>query len=157
MNYKKVVSEILANSGITVNGNQSFDIQIKDERTYKKLLAQGNLGLGESYMEGWWTCESIDELSNKMLRSGLNNMTPNFGLIMAFLQAKLTNKQSLSRSSEVCIRHYDLGNDLFIKMLDPLMVYTCGYWDNANNLEEAQIAKLRLTVPSGYEIKGVGK
>lgn len=41
-------------------------------------------------------------------------------------------------------RHYDLGNDLFQAMLDPEMAYTCGYWKDADDLEQAQKAKLEL-------------
>ena len=40
--------------------------------------------------------------------------------------------------------HYDIGNDLYQLMLDKRMTYTCGYWKNAKNLEEAQEAKLDL-------------
>ena len=46
---------------------------------------------------------------------------------------------------EVGVKHYDLGNDLFIRMLDKNMNYTCGYWRNATNLNEAQLNKLELT------------
>ena len=42
------------------------------------------------------------------------------------------------------IKHYDLGNDLYQAMLDKRMVYTCGYWKNASNLDDAQEAKLDL-------------
>ncbi|WP_116439231.1 class I SAM-dependent methyltransferase, partial [Klebsiella pneumoniae] len=40
--------------------------------------------------------------------------------------------------------HYDLGNDLFTLMLDPYMQYSCGYWKEAQTLEQAQQAKLRM-------------
>ena len=42
------------------------------------------------------------------------------------------------------IKHYDLGNDLYQRMLDKRLVYTCGYWKNADNLDDAQEAKLDL-------------
>ncbi|WP_204278654.1 class I SAM-dependent methyltransferase, partial [Enterobacter kobei] len=40
--------------------------------------------------------------------------------------------------------HYDLGNDLFSRMLDPFMQYSCAYWKDADNLESAQQAKLKM-------------
>mgnify|MGYP000066718173 CR=1 FL=1 len=40
--------------------------------------------------------------------------------------------------------HYDLGNDLFTRMLDPYMQYSCAYWKDANTLESAQQAKLKM-------------
>jgi cyclopropane-fatty-acyl-phospholipid synthase len=52
--------------------------------------------------------------------------------------------QKPSRAFEVGQKHYDLGNDLFIAMLDKRLNYTCGYWKNATNLDEAQEAKLEL-------------
>jgi cyclopropane-fatty-acyl-phospholipid synthase len=52
--------------------------------------------------------------------------------------------QSKSRAGQVAEKHYDLGNDLYEVMLDPRMVYTCGYWKDAKTLDEAQDAKLDL-------------
>lgn len=54
------------------------------------------------------------------------------------------NRQSLKRSSQVGKHHYDLGNDLFTNMLDASMSYSCGYWQNAENLDQAQAAKLDM-------------
>jgi cyclopropane-fatty-acyl-phospholipid synthase len=56
----------------------------------------------------------------------------------------LVNHQKTSRAYEVGVRHYDIGNDLYRAMLDSRMVYTCGYWKDARNLDEAQEAKLDL-------------
>jgi len=42
------------------------------------------------------------------------------------------------------LKHYDTGNNLYVKMLDKRMAYTCGYWENAENLDQAQEAKLEL-------------
>ena len=56
----------------------------------------------------------------------------------------LLNLQSKARSGASVEAHYDIGNDLYTRMLDPRMVYTCGYWKNAKTLAEAQEAKLDL-------------
>ncbi len=42
-------------------------------------------------------------------------------------------------------QHYDLGNDLFARMLDANMQYTCAYWQDADDLDQAQLDKMRLT------------
>jgi len=60
------------------------------------------------------------------------------------LKAKLINEQTKERSLIVGEQHYDLGNDLYELMLDNYMIYSCGYWKNATNLNEAQEAKLDL-------------
>src|SRR5690606_21526549 len=59
------------------------------------------------------------------------------------LKARLFNLQRL-RTHEVGEKHYDIGNDLYAAMLDRRMVYSCGYWAEAKNLDQAQEAKLDL-------------
>jgi cyclopropane-fatty-acyl-phospholipid synthase len=65
-------------------------------------------------------------------------------LMRRLAQARLASFAQRSKAFEVAQKHYDIGNDLFQKMLDKRMVYTCGYWKNAKNLDEAQEAKLDL-------------
>ncbi|MGE5299717.1 MAG: hypothetical protein ACM3MB_01985 [Acidobacteriota bacterium] len=50
---KEIAREILAPAGIAINGNRPWDIQIKNEHFYRRILKDGSLGLGEAYMEGW--------------------------------------------------------------------------------------------------------
>jgi len=57
----------------------------------------------------------------------------------------IINVQNRRRSLVVGEAHYDLGNDLYSHMLDTNLNYTCGYWKNVENLDEVQIAKLKLT------------
>ncbi|WP_204308080.1 class I SAM-dependent methyltransferase, partial [Enterobacter ludwigii] len=57
--------------------------------------------------------------------------------------------------------HYDLGNDLFHRMLDPYMQYSCGYWKEAENLEQAQQDKLdlicrKLQLEPGMKVLDIG-
>ncbi len=62
-NTKHRIIELLAAAGINVNGNAPWDIQIHNERFYKRVISEGTLGLGESYMEGWWDCDQLDEFA----------------------------------------------------------------------------------------------
>jgi cyclopropane-fatty-acyl-phospholipid synthase len=66
MNKEKVIT-LLASLGITVNGSKPYDIQVKNEALYKRLLRGGSLALGESYMDGWWECGQLDEFFNKII------------------------------------------------------------------------------------------
>lgn len=73
----------------------------------------------------------------------------------------LGNPQRPSKAFEVGEKHYDIGNDLYEAMLDSRMTYTCGYWKDAHNLEEAQEAKLdlvckKLGLKPGHRILDVG-
>jgi len=130
---------------IQVNGSRNWDIQIHDKRFYDRVLHDTSLGLGESYMDGWWDSEAVDELIYRILLARLDQkVKQNFGMQLQVLQARLINRQSSARAYEVGEHHYDLGNDLYCAMLDKRLNYTCGYWKNATTLDEAQEAKLDL-------------
>ncbi len=141
---KSIINDALAAGDIQINGPRPWDIQIHDERFYKRVLAEDALGLGESYMEGWWDAEELDSFFFHLLRIDLNNIRMSWQRKLTLAKDRLLNRQSRRRAFEVGKRHYDRGNDLFQIMLDPLMTYTCGYWKTANTLKEAQEAKLDL-------------
>lgn len=142
---KQTVQQILGIAGININGNKPWDIQVHDDRFYQRVLADGSLGLGESYMNGWWDCKKIDELFDKILRAHLEKKVKVKGILWDILKAKTINMQSKSRAFEIGEKHYNIGNELFQYMLDKRMVYTCAYWKKAKNLNDAQEAKLELT------------
>ncbi|HLB57554.1 MAG TPA: cyclopropane fatty acyl phospholipid synthase [Gammaproteobacteria bacterium] len=143
---ENIAAELLHSAGITVNGHQPWDIIVHDERFYQRALTENALGLGESYMENWWDCPRIDMFFDRVLTAHLENkIKKNTRLLFKFLIFKLVNLQTKRRALDVGKKHYDIGNVLFEKMLDSRMNYTCGYWKNAQNLDEAQLAKLELT------------
>lgn len=142
---KSIVIELLQEAGITVNGNRPGDITVHNEQLYSTLLRNGSLALGETYMAGWWDCERLDIFFERlMLSHSEEKIKKSLRLMMTLMLAKIINFQTKQRAFEVGKKHYDLGNDLFQCMLDRNMVYTCGYWKNANTLDEAQLAKLEL-------------
>jgi len=142
---KTILSKLLATAGVEVNGSQPWDIQVKDVRFYDRVLRDASLGLGESYMDGWWACETVDGFIDRVLRANLREKVENnLRLAWHALRAKLFNRQSMAKSKEVAQQHYDLGNDLYRAMLDTRLNYTCAYWKDAENLDDAQKAKLDL-------------
>ena len=158
---KKYVKNRLNDANIEINGDRPFDIQVKDERFYNRILLNGSLGLGEAYMDGWWECAQLDEFFNRMLQIAPYEKPRKFKEIWLNLKAAISNMQSGSKSSEVINKHYDLGNELFKNMLDKRMVYTCGYWKDAGNLDDAQEAKLdlvcrKLNLKPGQHILDIG-
>lgn len=143
--YQRIASELLAQADIHINGSEPYDIQVHNKDFYKRVLQQGSLGLGESYMDGWWDCERLDIFFHKVLRAGLENKLPsNWRDILKIAMARIFNLQTQKRAWMVGKEHYDLGNDLFTAMLDPYMQYSCGYWKDADSLEVAQQHKLDL-------------
>ncbi|MFH1749520.1 MAG: cyclopropane fatty acyl phospholipid synthase [bacterium] len=145
MKEKQIVESLLSSAGITVNGNNPCDLQIHNENFYSRVLREGALGLGESYMDGWWDCENLDQLFHKILAAELDNkIKKNLGLILKIGWNLVLNPGRKSKAFEIGKRHYDVGNDLYRAMLDKRLTYTCGYWENAKDLNEAQEAKLDL-------------
>ncbi|WP_454781568.1 cyclopropane fatty acyl phospholipid synthase [Legionella sp. WA2022007384] len=143
---KKIVTDLLHSAGITPNGNEAWDIQIHNEGLYQRIFNGGSLALGESYMDGWWDCKSLDQFFTRILLAQLDQkIKSDKWLWPKLIWLKLINHQSKKHALEVGRKHYDLGNDLFKFMLDSRMNYTCGYWRNANDLETAQLNKLELS------------
>ena len=142
--FKRQVEKLLEPAGICINGPNAWDIRVHDNRLFQRMLAHGNLGFGEAYMDGWWDCDAIDELFFRILRNRINKKIPTFGLLAGSLAGRIFNFQIPSRAFTIGERHYNTGNDLFTAMLDPGMNYSCAYWENCNNIEQAQQNKLRL-------------
>jgi cyclopropane-fatty-acyl-phospholipid synthase len=144
-NLKRAIQKILSPSGITLNGDKPWDIRVMDERFYKRVLKEGSLGFGESYMDGWWECEQLDELFTKILPTHpKEKIKINWKLLVPMLSAVIFNAGRKAKAFQVGERHYDKGNELFKNMLDNKMVYSCAYWKDARSLDEAQEAKLDL-------------
>jgi cyclopropane-fatty-acyl-phospholipid synthase len=142
---KQVAQNILNQAGVEINGKKPWDIQIENEKFYSRILAGGSLALGESYMDGWWDCETVDEFICKILKLNLDKKVKNTKyLIWCAIKAKLLNQQRKTKAYVVGEKHYDIGNDLYKNMLDKRMIYSCGYWREAKTLDEAQEAKLDL-------------
>jgi len=142
--YESTIRSLLDLAEIEINGSRPWDIQINDERFYQRVLANAHIGFGESYMDGWWDCDQLDNLIHKLLRAGLEEKIKPLKLLGPVIAAKLFNRQKMSRAYQVGEHHYDMGNDMFKLMLDERMVYTCAYWKDATELNTAQEAKLDL-------------
>lgn len=140
-----VVREIFDSARVGVEGREPGDILVKNKGFYGRLLREASIGLGESYMDGWWECEALDLFIEKLLRIDIKKkIAGSLRLKLLTLQSIVTNMQSRARARQVAEKHYDLGNDLYEVMLDERMVYTCAYWKDAKTLGEAQEHKLDL-------------
>jgi cyclopropane-fatty-acyl-phospholipid synthase len=140
----EVLRETLASAGITVGGDAPWDIQVHDPRVYARVLRDGTLGVGESYVEGWWSCASIDQMVTRLVEARASLVVSESWVLLAHaVKARVFNLQ-VARPFEVGLRHYDVGNDLYEAMLGRRMAYTCAYWKDAHDLDAAQEAKLDL-------------
>ncbi|HEC11932.1 MAG TPA: cyclopropane fatty acyl phospholipid synthase [Acidiferrobacteraceae bacterium] len=141
---ESVVRGIVVLADVEIGGNRAWDIQVNNTQFYERMLRDGSIAFGESYMDGWWDSERLDDLIFRLLRADLKHSISPLKLVFPVIMAKLVNRQRRSRAFNIGEHHYDIGNDLFQKMLDPRMVYTCAYWKDASTLGEAQEAKLDL-------------
>ncbi len=144
LNLKQRCQQILNQADIRINGSRSWDLQVHDDRFYARVLAEGSMGLGESYMDGWWDVKALDEFFFRIFRTRIYEQSLTWKDRLLALKARIINQQKLSRAFQVGRHHYDLGNDLYGNMLDRQMIYSCGYWQNASTLDQAQEAKLEL-------------
>jgi len=161
-NQRNVAQKLLDLADIKIGGSRPWDIKVYNKNFYKKVFSQGSLGLGESYMQGYWDCEKLDEFFNKVFSAGLERrVIIKWNLVFHLLKSRIFNLQKKSEAFTIGKRHYDIGNNLYQVMLDKRMVYSCGYWKKAKNLDQAQEAKLdlicrKLGLKPGMKILDIG-
>ncbi len=162
MNLESKYQKILAKGDIKINGTRAWDIKVNNSKLWRRLLFNGYLGFGEAYMAGWFDVDHLDEFFYRLTRSITKeaNTISARGIFFKFIFSVL-NLQTKKRTFKVSKMHYDIGNSLYQKMLGKTMAYTCGYWKNANSLEEAQEAKFdliakKLMLKPGMKILDIG-
>ncbi|MFC1661691.1 cyclopropane fatty acyl phospholipid synthase [Gemmatimonadota bacterium] len=142
---KDTLQALLQSADIRTDGERSHDLDVRDDRFHARTLADGILGLGESYMDGWWDCDRLDVFSDRVCRADLQSQVrASPRLAWHYARGKLLNRQSRRRSGQVGRRHYDMGNEMFCAMLDPYMQYSCAYWQGEETLAGAQERKMDL-------------
>jgi cyclopropane-fatty-acyl-phospholipid synthase len=141
---RESIERLLAQADIEIGGSDPWDISIHDGKFFARLLSGGSLGLGESYMDGWWDCPALDQLFARVLAARLDRAIVSPLMILRAVKGRLLNEGARRSAFAIAGEHYDLGNDLFARMLDRRLAYSCGYWKEARSLDEAQEAKLDL-------------
>lgn len=162
MSSKKFVKNLLDYADIKINGSRPWDIQIYNEQLYDRIISDKSLGLGESYIEGWWDSSHLDEMITKLLEAKIDQkIKSSSSLTFKYLLHRLFNYQNKHKAKKSVEYHYDLGNNLFQLMLDKEMNYSCGFWEKASNLDEAQIHKMdlicrKLKLSPGLRVLDIG-
>jgi cyclopropane-fatty-acyl-phospholipid synthase len=160
--FKQLAENILALADVKINGSRDWDLQVKDERFYERVLRGGSLALGESFMDDWWEVKKLDEFFFRVMSAGLENKVKlNLNLLSLVVKSRLMNRQSKKRAWEVGEKHYDLGNELYAAMLGSTMAYSCGYWKEAKTIDAAQEAKFdlicrKLQLKKGMKVLDIG-
>jgi len=113
---------------------------------YGSVIRGGSRGLGESYLEGWWSADDLTAVIRVLVRNLylLENAGKTWlGLAGPFFQTvKRPFQNTLRGSLQNISAHYDLGNDFYALFLDESMTYSCGIFDKKDStLEEAASTK----------------
>lgn len=143
--FENTVQSLLAKAGIEVDGPAPWDITVHHSGFYRRVLFEGSLGMGESYMDGWWDCTAIDQLFERLIQADLHRCSHrSWPENMLMLFNRLQNMQQHRRAGKVVQHHYDPQSDVILAFLDRYNQYSCGYFKETDDLERAQIKKLDL-------------
>ena len=149
-------------------GERPWDLQVHNPRLYGDLLNRGSLALGEGYVNGDWDCGALDVLFTRLLsqpacRQVAMGSQPLARLLVQAQQLaeRWVNWQSRSRAHMVGQHHYDIDDRVYGAMLDSRRLYSCGYWQDAADLETAQLHKLqricqKLELSPGQRLLDIG-
>jgi cyclopropane-fatty-acyl-phospholipid synthase len=147
------------------------DLKIKDEAFFKKTALYGDIGFGESYMDGDWTTSDltalvrwvIGNIETSGVMSGSKAKNIGFNLLETFNKVgHFFNRNTRTGSAKNISYHYDLSNDFYQMMLDKTMNYSCAMFENnSETLYDAQVRKLQslcddLDIQPGDHILEIG-
>lgn len=164
---KQLITKVIQDKSDLIIGK---DILIKDERVYDDIINKGEMGLAESYMNGYWTSPDIgNTLYNLMINQDAieggvkdNSFTFIYHKLKLVTENFYLNYNNIDRSRDNITKHYDIGNDLYEKMLGKTMQYTCAYYNKPDiDLDEAQLNKMelvakKLDLKQGMEVLDLG-
>jgi len=128
------------------------DIIVNNRKMFEKIASNGEIGLAESYIDGDWDSDNLEDIiyelisKEEILKNEIKKQSINFIFmeIKAMIKNRIQNN-SIESSKTNISHHYDIGNDLYEKMLGKHMQYTCAYFNKPNmTLDEAQYAKMEL-------------
>lgn len=155
------VTGLFKQAGIKIGGSKPQDIVVHDKRFFNRVIRYRELGLGESYMDGWWDCESIDRFIERLLTFNIPAHVKVSPALLLAAAPSLLKTQSIKGARKNAEHHYNIGNDLYERMLGERMIYSCAYWKNAKDLDEAQENKLdlicqKLELKKGMTVLDIG-
>jgi cyclopropane-fatty-acyl-phospholipid synthase len=143
--YEDIVRQLLSQAGIRIDGNNPWDIRVHNKEFYRRALVHNTLGLGESYMDAWWSCDAIDQLFERLVKAELHlkaQIPSRFKFMM--LADRCINRQTRARAMKVVKAHYDTESEIVLSFLDGYKQYSCAYFQETEDLHRAQVQKLDL-------------
>ncbi len=123
-------------------------MQVHDERAFDEILARGDIGLADTYVDGRWDSPDLARLLTLFAENREPLSRAVYGSFFRLLGARLRhrfNANSRAGARRNIMAHYDLGNDFYREWLDPTMSYSSALFsaDDSRSLAKAQEAKYR--------------
>ena len=147
-------------------GEPGVTMQVNDETVFARVLAKGDIGLAEAYLDGEWDSPDVTALLALLARNRDALRDAVYGSWRQLLAARLRhwfNRNSRAGSKRNIMAHYDLGNDFYGLWLDPGMSYSSALFDGTSDqpLQAAQDAKYRrilsrLAAEPGQRVLEIG-
>lgn len=151
-----------------INGfdGPSATLNIIHPRAYKKILLEGSVGAGKSYIDGDWNTDDLQKLIELFIKNDalFNNIESPLALFLSWIRTvgyKL-NRNTIQRAKDNILAHYDLGNEFFQLILDPSMMYSCAFYEPPDiSLDEAAKKKIericnKLELKPGDHVLEIG-
>lgn len=148
------------------DGERGVTLQVHDEALFARVLARGDIGLAEAYLDGQWDSPDITALLLLLARNREVLARAVYGSWRKLLAARVRhwfNRNSRAGSRRNIMAHYDLGNDFYRAWLDPSMSYSAALYPVGENasLSMAQHAKYRrildrLQAKAGERVLEIG-
>lgn len=142
------------------------EVEITDARAFRSAVLEGEVGLGDAYLLGWWRTDNLPDLVRIAVRN-LAEMDRADGWL-ATLGKALNRLRHLRKDNTVAgsraniAAHYDLGNAFYRLWLDPTLAYSCAVFERADeSLEAAQTRKFetlcrKLQLKPGEHLLEIG-
>jgi cyclopropane-fatty-acyl-phospholipid synthase len=128
-------------------GTHGVTLLVRDEKMFAQVLARGDIGLAEAYLDGAWDSPDITALLTLLANNREALRSAVYGRWHHLLAARIRhwlNGNSRTGSRRNIIAHYDLGNDFYRLWLDPGMSYSSAlYQTQGETLQAAQDSKYR--------------
>jgi cyclopropane-fatty-acyl-phospholipid synthase len=144
----------------------SVSIRLKDKQVERQLVVDPELALGEAYMHG--RLEMVEGRIYDFLELFLTNLendampgwTRSFSAAR-YLSRRLAQFNPSGRSRRNVAHHYDIDGSIYDLFLDSDRQYSCAYFTEGADLEEAQLAKKRhlaakLAIEPGQKVLDIG-
>lgn len=130
------------------DGEQGISLQVRNEAMFGMVLARGDIGLAEAYLDGYWDSPDITGLLTLLANNRAVLKRAVYGSWRNLLAARVRhwlNRNSKAGSKRNIMAHYDLGNDFYKEWLDSSMSYSAAIYRKVDDgtLETAQHAKYR--------------